>query len=262
MPSFGRIFISVLFAVLIRVESPAQGPAQIMPVVDHLHLGVPDPAKAVEWYQEFFNGQPMTEGPDRLMFGDTRLIFLRTMSPQPSSGSGLDHLGFSVADLDQKMKEFQAAGVKIVTPVRNVQGLFKLAFVEDPWGTRIEVVQDPEKLGLHHVHLQAPDVNATLGWYKQKFGGETAKLKNRIDGLKFSGVWVLVQQGDATPSEGHAIDHIGWRTNDLNAKTGEFKGQGVKFTTEPRPLRLGGGATVNYAYLEGPNGVKIELVQR
>jgi len=40
----------------------------------------------------------------------------------------------------------------VVTPVRDLPGLFKLGLVEDPWGTRIEVVQSPEKLGLHHVH--------------------------------------------------------------------------------------------------------------
>ena len=38
--------------------------------------------------------------------------------------------------------------------------------------------------------------------------------------------------------------------------------QAVAKEPDPRPLRLAGGATVNYAYLEGPNGVKIELVQR
>jgi len=36
----------------------------------------------------------------------------------------------------------------------------------------------------------------------------------------------------------------------------------VKFLTEPRPLRLAGGATVHFAYVEGPAGAKIELVQR
>jgi catechol 2,3-dioxygenase-like lactoylglutathione lyase family enzyme len=204
----------------------------------------------------------MTEGTDRLMFGDTRLIFLRNMNGQPSTGTGLDHLGFSVANLDAKMKEFEAAGVKIDTPARDFQGLFRLGFIEDPWGTRIEVVQDPDKLGLHHVHLRATDINATLAWYKQKFGGETAKLKDRIDGVNYSGVWLLFQSGNTVPSEGHAIDHIGWRTDNLDAKTAELKSQGIKFTTDPRPLKLGGGATVNYAYLEGPNGVKIELVQR
>jgi catechol 2,3-dioxygenase-like lactoylglutathione lyase family enzyme len=250
-----------LAASLTATSALAQ-PAQIMPILDHIHLNVPDQAKGVEWYQKYFGGQPITEAPDRLMFGDTRLIFLKNDKGQPSTGSALDHLGFSVADLDATLSELEAAGVKVATPARDVPGLFKLAFVEDPWGTRIEVVQDLEKLGLHHVHLRAPDPTATLAWYKEKFGGESGKLKDRIDGVKYSGVWILVQRGDATPSEGHAIDHIGWRTNDLNAKTTEYKGEGVKFTTEPRPLKLASGVMVNFAYLEGPAGAKIELVQR
>jgi catechol 2,3-dioxygenase-like lactoylglutathione lyase family enzyme len=124
------------------------------------------------------------------------------------------------------------------------------------------VVQDPDKLGLHHVHLRAPDPAATLGWYQQKFGGESGKLKDRIDGLRYGGVWILVQRGDAVPSEGHAVDHIGWRTTNLAETALHFKAQNVKFTTEPRPLRLASGTTVNFAYIEGPSGAKIELVQR
>src|SRR5712691_3247791 len=242
--------------------APASAQTPILPIVDHIHLNVPDQAKAVDWYQKHFGGQTMTEAPDRLKLGDTRLIFLKNDKGQPSTGSALDHLGFSVADLDAKMKELEAAGVKIVNPVRDVAGLFKFAFIEDPWGTRIEVVQDPAKLGLHHVHLRAPDPAATLGWYKHKFGGETAKLKDRIDGLKYSGVWLFVQRGDAVPSEGHAIDHIGWRTTNLAEKALQLKAQDVKFTTEPRPLKLASGTIVNFAYLEGPSGAKIELVQR
>lgn len=259
MRMFGRAFV---FACVTAVAAPAAAQTPIMPILDHIHLNVPDQAKAVEWYQENFGGTPMTEAPDRLMFGDTRLIFLKNDKGQPSTGSALDHLGFSFADLDAKMTEFEAAGIKVVTPVRDVAGLFKLGFIEDPWGTRIEVVQDSEKLGLHHVHLRAPDPAATLAWYKEKFAGESGKLKDRLDGLKWGGVWILVQRGDAVPSEGHAIDHIGWRTPNLAAKTAELKAQTVKFTTEPRPLKLASGTMVNFAYLEGPAGAKIELVQR
>jgi catechol 2,3-dioxygenase-like lactoylglutathione lyase family enzyme len=255
------LMLSAALASAIAAPVPAAD-APILPIVDHIHLNVPDQPKAVEWYQKQFGGTPMSEAPDRLMFGDTRLIFLKNDKGQPSSGSALDHLGFSVADLDAKMKEFEAAGVKIVNPARDVAGLFKLAFIEDPWGTRIEVVQDPEKLGLHHVHLRAPDPAATLGWYKAKFGGEAGKLKDRIDGLRYTGVWLLVQRGDAVPSEGHAIDHIGFRTTSLADKALQLKAQDVKFTTEPRPLKLASGTIVNFAYLEGPSGAKIELVQR
>ena len=253
------VMLAVLLAAL---AAPAGAQTRILPILDHIHLNVPDQSKAVEWYQKNFGGAPMTEAPDRLMFGDTRLIFLRNDKGQPSTGSALDHLGFSFADLDAKMKEFEAAGIKVVAPVRDVAGLFKLAFIEDPWGTRIEVVQDSDKLGLHHVHLRGPDPAAVLAWYKDKFGGETAKMKGRLDGLKYTDVWILVQRGDAVPSEGHAVDHIGWRTPNLDAKTKELKAQNVKFTTEPRPLKLASGAMVNFAYLEGPDGAKIELVQR
>ena len=87
-------------------------------------------------------------------------------------------------------------------------------------------------------------------------------MKDRIDGLKWGGVWLLVQRGDATPSEGHAIDHIGWRTPNLAAKAAELKAQTVKFTAEPRPLTLASGTVINFSFLEGPSGVRIELVQR
>src|SRR6185503_15027938 len=60
----------------------AQTPTE--PVVDHIHLSVPDQAKAVEWYQKYFAGQAMKEAPDRLMLGDTRLIFLKSDKAQPS----------------------------------------------------------------------------------------------------------------------------------------------------------------------------------
>jgi catechol 2,3-dioxygenase-like lactoylglutathione lyase family enzyme len=254
--------VAVVIALAAFAHRPSAQQAQILPMLDHIHLNVPDQAQGVAWYQKYFGGQPTTEAPDRLMFGETRLIFLKNDKAQPSSGSALDHLGFSVPDLDAKMKEFEAAGVKIVNPIRDVQGLFKLAFIEDPWGTRIEVVQDADKLGLHHVHLRGPDPAAVLAWYKEKFGGDAGKLKDRIDGIRYSGVWLVVQRGDAAPSQGHAIDHIGWRTNDLSAKAAELKTQGVTFTTEPRPLRLASGVMVNFAYLDGPAGAKIELVQR
>ena len=249
-----------LATAILAAHTSAQ--SAFLPIVDHIHLNVPDQAAAVAWYQKHFGGQPMTEAPDRVMLGDTRLIFLKRADAQPSSGSAIDHIGFSFADLDAKMKEFEAAGVKIVSPVRDVQGLFKLAFVEDPWGTRIEVVQDSDKLGLHHVHLRGPDPAAVLAFYKEKFGGESGKLKDRIDGVRYSGVWLVVQRGDATPSDGHAVDHFGFRTTNLEAAAKDFKSQNVKFTTEPRPLKLASGVMVNFAYIEGPAGAKVELVQR
>jgi catechol 2,3-dioxygenase-like lactoylglutathione lyase family enzyme len=262
-----RIMLSALFAGFAAGAFSSPVAAQTFPY-DHIHLNVPDPAAAANWYEKFFGGKRITEAPNRLMYGSTRLLFLRKADAQPSSGSAIDHLGFSFADLDAKMKEFEAGGVKIVTPVRDIPGLFKLGFVEDPWGTRIEVVQDPDLLGLHHIHLRDPDPEDAFTWLLAKFGGERSKLKGRIDGIKysapgFSDMWILVQRGAAVPSEGHAIDHIGWRSQGPLAKTiDELRGEGVKILTEPRPLPLPNGPSINFAYVAGPAGAKIELVER
>ncbi len=244
------------------LQTPAQAQTGFANMVDHLHLAAPDPIKAVEWYVKHFDGKPTPEGTDRLMFGETRMIIQRNEKPEPSSGSVLDHIGFSVKDLDATMKAFEAAGVKIVQPARDVPGLFKLAFVEDPWGMRIEVVQDPEKLGLHHVHLRSPDPAGILAWYVDKFGGSLSKLKGRLDGINYGGVWVLAQQGAATPSAGHAFDHMGMRPLNVDNAVTTLKAKSVKVTTEPRPLTLPSGVSMRLAFIEGPEGVRIELVQR
>src|SRR5947209_5097548 len=96
--------------------------AQTFPY-DHIHVNVPDPAAAANWYEKNFGGKRITEAPDRMMFGSTRYMFLKKADAKPSSGSAVDHVGFSFRDVDAKMKELEAAGVKIVTPVRDVPGL-------------------------------------------------------------------------------------------------------------------------------------------
>ena len=144
----------LLCAMTFASTASAQG---YRPIVDHIHLAAPDPPTAVAWYQKYFGGQTMAEGTDRFLLGDVRVIFSKREKTLPSQGSAVDHIGFSVANLDATMKALEADGVKIVTPARDVPGLFPLAFIEDPWGTRIEVVQDSAKLGVHHLHLRGTE---------------------------------------------------------------------------------------------------------
>jgi catechol 2,3-dioxygenase-like lactoylglutathione lyase family enzyme len=250
------------FLGLTILQPPASAQTGFANMVDHLHLAAPNPEEAAAWYQKHFDGKPTKEGTERLMFGETRMIFQKNDKPEPSSGSVLDHLGFSVKDLDATLKAFQADGVKIVQPARDVPGLFKLAFIEDPYGTRIEVVQDPEKLGLHHVHLRSPDPAGILAWYIDKFGGSLSKMKGRLDGINYGGVWMLALQGAATPSAGHSIDHMGMRPLNVDTAVTALKAKSVKVTTEPRPLTLPSGVSMRLAFIEGPEGVRIELVQR
>ena len=251
-------YLSSLWAVGLLFAGTPSAQTATFPY-DHIHLNVPDAAVASAWYEKYFGGKRITEAPNRIMYGSTRLMFLVKKDALPSAGGAIDHLGFSVPDLDAKMKEFEAAGIKIVNPVRDVPGLFKLAFIEDPFGTKIELVQDPDTPGFHHIHLRLPDPDKALAWYGERFGGERAKLKGRIDGLRYTdGLWLLVQKADgAPPSSGRAIDHVGWRVRDIDAFFAGAKGRGDKIAGEPRPIR-----DLRAGFIADPNGVRIEIAQR
>src|SRR5262249_30251057 len=150
---------------------------------------------------------------------------------------------FSVPDLDAKMRELAAINVKVIEPVKSVPGLYKTAMIETPWGTQIQLVQDSDVVGLHHVQLRSPDPEATFAWLLDKFGGERTKIKGQIDSVKYAGasgfstVYIVVARGASAPSQGRAIDHIGWRSTAPIAETKTMlEGKRVQLTSQPMPL--------------------------
>ena len=253
----------VLLSCAVIAAWPASSFAQtgFADLVDHIHLAAPDQPKAVEWYRAHFGAEPTPEGPDRAMLGTTRLIFQRSEMPKPSAGSILGAIGFSVPDLDGAIKKLQAEGVKMVMPPMVMQGI-RSAQVVDPWGTMIDVVQDPRKLGLHHITLVTPDPAAELAWFAGAFGGKVAKYESAMDGIHYGGVWLFATRGNGEASAGHSIDHIGFRPANVDDSVTALKAKSVKVTTEPRPLVLPSGTAMRLAFIEGPGGVRIELVQR
>ena len=230
-------------------------------LLDHIHLGVPDQVKGAQWYHDHFDGQFTPEGTDRVMFGTSRLLFQMNAAPKPSEGSVLASIGFSVPDVDAKIRELQAAGVTVTTQPTTMGGIH-YAQIVDPWGTTIDVVQDSEKLGLHHVHLVASDPDALLDWFAESFGSRVASYRDVVQGINYGGVWVLATEGASLPSQGHAIDHIGFRPANVDAAAEAMKARNVKVVTEPRDLTLASGTKMRLAFIEGPGGVRIEMVQR
>jgi lactoylglutathione lyase len=199
------------------------------------------------------------------LIGDVQLTFFEREPSGGSVGTGVDHIGVSFEDLEARMAGWREAGVTILSDVRAIDGLFKLAFLEDPWGTKIEVVEDHEDLGFHHVHLMTPDPEATLTWYREMFGGEADRMKGRLDGVRFGRVWLLASRlrgGDVAPTRGRAIDHLGWDYADLDAAAADMEGRGAEFSMQPRPYTNPLGIEMRISFLTGPDDVLIEVVQR
>jgi catechol 2,3-dioxygenase-like lactoylglutathione lyase family enzyme len=255
------LVISSLSCLLALAALSAPAVAQETLLYDHVHMAVPDPEASAQWWHDHIGGEWVDGRTDRLLFGTTRIMFLRGQDRRPSQGGVIDHLGFSYPDLDAKLAELEAAGAT-VTPAREVEGLFKLSFATDPWGVRLELIEEPQHLGFHHIHLRGEDPAATLDWYEEMFGGVRLRMRGRLEGLLYPGnVWILVQRGETFPSSEGVIDHIGWRSPVSDENQARLVALGAELTSEPRDMTLPNGQ-IRFFYIAGPEGARVELVQR
>jgi lactoylglutathione lyase len=125
-----------------------------------------------------------------------------------------------------------------------------------------------------HIHLRSPDPAATTEFYRKMFGAEvtssvypsgTAYAGQTRYTMKLGGQTVLVAPTDprspnAPPPQApyHGLEHMGLAVDDIEASTADLKAKGAEFTVEPTTI----GSGVRIAFLRGPQGVLVELVQR
>ncbi len=112
---------------------------------------------------------------------------------------------------------------------------------------------------LHHTHLMASDVDATIAFWCDHFGGTI------VDDFDFAGarnVFLRVGSGrihlydQAPKGDGpNVVHHLGIETDELAELVVTLKQAGVS-VTDVREL-----PTASYAMAKGPDGVLIELFQ-
>lgn len=239
----------------------------------HIHLRASDTAAAAQWYATHMGGEATKLGSyDAVKMSSALLILFPEDQPGVdrskhdgellgSEGTAVDHIGFSFKDLAAKMKSFEEAGIEILQEPRDVGGMFKYGFVRDPWGTKIEVMEDPELYGFHHVHLFSKDPDEDIKWYQEIFGGEITTYKGLapLPSIKYGDMWLIASKTDKelAPTTMHrSMDHLGWGFTDLAAELKRFKERGEKL-----PLDLFDYRGTNIAFIESPNGALIELVE-
>ena len=186
---------------------------------EHLALNASDPAAAAAWYARHFGGTPIDGGPAtsattfRAGAGTARLRWRQTEAPGPSMGTGLDHSGWSVEDLDDVHAAVLADGASEFWEPRHF-GPAKLyiSFVIDPWGAKIELLEDADHLGFHHVHILGPDPEQDRAWLLDHAPGEAETFKGMLLAVNYGAMRVLFRQtdDDLEPTAGRAIDHLAW----------------------------------------------------
>ncbi len=124
------------------------------------------------------------------------------------------------------------------------------------------------KFTYDHIHLRSPNPEATAAFYEKMFGAEVIRTmqqgKPLID-LKIGGADVFIAEvapgstvnpPPVTPYQG--LDHFGLSVTGIDDVVAELKAKGAVFTMEPNTIRPG----VRIAFLRGPEGVSIELLER
>ena len=79
----------------------------------------------------------------------------------------------------------------------------------------------------------------------------------------FTTVYIVIARGASIASQGRSIDHIGWRSlSSINDTKAMLEGKQVTLTSQPSPLTLPNGPPINFFYVAGRDGARIELVER
>lgn len=251
MPSLARPLLAVVVLTMLSGRAQAQD-------WHHVHIMATDREEAAAWYVQYMEGAP--RGTTGAVFGNTNInIYEREAGFEGSVGSSLDHIGFSFPDLEAKLAEFEAAGIKILSPMREFQDT-RIAFIEDPWGTKIEVLQDVNRLGFHHVHLLMDEPVEAQEWFARIFGGEPTDFLGAITAVDYEDYWLLISpnrsDGPLAPTLGRSADHIGWLVDDLDAAAAEMRSKGAEFHEDPHWIN----DRVKISYVTGPGGVNIEVL--
>ena len=245
----------------------------------HVHIRAEDTMLTATWYAENMSGEQLRVANFHgVRFARTLLLFAPKNRPgadgseapstlKNSDGSALDHLGFSFRDLESQLINLQLSGAKVLQPIREMEGGIKHAFIEDPWGQRVEILSDPDLTGLHHAHVVALDPHRNIKWFQQQFGGEVTNFNGipSLPSIRFGDFWLIssISESEPTPNMFTILDHLGFHVTDveeqmsnmhetrvLKPAQGFYWWQEIPFVPGPKN-----------GFIESPDGVTIEIMQ-
>jgi catechol 2,3-dioxygenase-like lactoylglutathione lyase family enzyme len=121
--------------------------------------------------------------------------------------------------------------------------------------------------GLDHIHIMSSNTEEAVQYFEKMLDG---RVISRIDSRGFPlirldvhGVPVAVLGTDKADQlvvgkGSKGLDHFGLKVKNLEQTAQDLKKKGVKFSVEPTVTPWG----LKMAFIEGPEGIRIELVER
>ena len=188
-----------------------------------------------------------------------------------TEGSVVNHVGFIVNNVQERVAQWKAAGVAVLPGNNN---RVDQAFVVTPDGVRIEILEDKTQsiaIRGEHVHLSLPEaeVPKAQAWYAKTFGGKVG-TRNGAPVVDLPGVQLRFATVEARQAgtRGRVLDHIGFDVKDIGAFVKKIEAEGIKLDEPVRksaavlPDQQGRTRGSTITYITDPWGTRIEIVER
>jgi catechol 2,3-dioxygenase-like lactoylglutathione lyase family enzyme len=263
----------------------------------HLHLNTTDPSGAVKFYPSKFDcEQARFLGKNAVWAQKSWLLFNKVSRPPAwELTSAIWHFGWGAEDMKATYQKQLEMGTKFFTPLTdisdigggNASGRFFYAYVETPDHGLIELnTTNHHQFG--HLHLFSEDPVAAGEWYTKHFGiqrrgtrppSREPRFYREVQigpsvSLMMDNVNIIIYpiqyskkayadhwkkgQTAISPTKGRVVDHIAFGVDNLAETVEKLKQDGVKITD---PISTAEGGKLKHAFIEGPDYIRIELVE-
>jgi catechol 2,3-dioxygenase-like lactoylglutathione lyase family enzyme len=275
---------AVLTALALVAGAGAPAHAQLLAAKDgpivygHHHVNASD----VEAHKKFWTaigGTVAVVGTNKLevIRFPNAWLFMRTQAPKVpggSRGSTVNHIGFSVPNLQATLDRVRAGGYRIVTAQESpatyqvkgdiaFSGPTQLAYVMGPDDVKVELIETTAQttpVVMHHVHFFGPQHEAMRDWYVKVFGAAASPAAASAPFVTATLPGVRLNFSPATEpvagTTGRSLDHIGFEVRDLASFIKKLEADGIKPTVSYRRIEA---LDTAIAFIQDPWGTLIEL---
>ena len=261
----------------------------------HLHLNATDPAAAINFYTTKFDCEKGRFAGllDGVWAQKSWMLFAKASSPPTwELTSAIWHFGWGAEDMKATYQKQLDSGTKFFTPLTDISdigggpagatGRFFYAYVEGPDHALIELnTASHHRFG--HLHMFSEDPAAAGEWYIKHFGavgrvrreprvyrdvpiGPSASfMMDNVNMIIYPTAYSRKaypehwkNQKEMSSTKGHVVDHVGFSVDNLAETLERLRKDGVKVTDE---IKSAAGGKIKYAFIEGPDKIRIELVE-
>ncbi len=254
--------------------------------LNHFGIVIRDLQKSLAFYQGLMGAKIVYQGfipPSQtdviyLQIAGGMIELLHPAAPPPTETFGITHVAFMTDDLDADYARLVDKGYKgLVAPKVAGSGVGRLAFLSDPNGARVELIQRDLKMrdgiidhpvikSFDHYSVLANDLEGALRFYRDDLGMKIMK-KMAVPASQLDITYlnydydVLELLHRPTPDTSAPIfGHYALRVDNVDSALKYFAEHGVP--AEPGTPKAAGTGIGRIGIIRDPDGVKIELVDR